>query len=91
MNRLNALLLLLKDCKGQQCSLPWSFYFPPGQVNNLAQALDPRYDRFFDESVAKIDMPGCTAGYIPELEGPGWNSSQVYGMMHEVSLQGFGE
>lgn len=84
--RLDALLLLLKDCKGRQCTHPWGSYFPAGEVRNLKQALNPAYNAFF-ASLAKVDLEECTQGYIPEDEGPGWNESQVYTIVDEVWLE----
>lgn len=84
LSRLDALLLLLKDCKGRQCTHPWESYFPSGDVTSLAQALNPRYDAFFTEVVANVDFEECTKGYIPELEGPTWDRSQVCAIVDEV-------
>lgn len=86
LQRVDAMLLLLKDCKGRQCTHPWQSYFPAGEVSSLAQALDPRYDAFFAKAVASVDMEECTKGYIPELEGPAWNASQIFAMTDEVWL-----
>lgn len=84
IQRLDALLLLLKDCKGRQCTHPWESYFPSGEVRSLARALDVKYDAFFAETVAKVDFEECTKGYIPEMEGPAWNRSQVFAIVDEV-------
>ena len=84
--RLDALLLLLKDCKGRQCTFPWESYFPSGEVRSLAQALEPAYDAFFASAVTKVSLDECTKGYIPEWEGPQWDDSQVYAMVDEVWL-----
>ena len=84
LQRLDALLLLLKDCKGRQCTHPWESYFPSGEVRSLAQALHPGYDKFFTDVVASVDFEECTRGYIPEMEGPAWNSSQVFAIVDEV-------
>lgn len=86
MQRLDALLLLLKDCKGRQCTHPWESYFPAGEVKSLAQALNYKYDDFFARAVASVALDECTKGYIPELEGPAWNSSQVFATVDEVWL-----
>ena len=86
LQRLDALLLLLKDCKGRQCTHPWESYFPSGEVQNLDQALNPEYDGFLARIVANVDFEECTRGYIPELEGPAWNGTQVFATTDEVWL-----
>lgn len=84
LQRLDALLLILKDCKGRQCTQPWKSYFPSEDVGSLADALNPKYDSFFADVVANVDMEECTKGYIPEMEGPAWNSTQVFTIVDEV-------
>ena len=84
IQRLDALLLLLKDCRGRQCTHPWDSYFPSGQVKSLAQALDAKYDEFFTKAVADVALEECTKGYIPEMEGPAWNNSQTFAIVDEV-------
>ena len=47
INRLDALLMVLKTCRGRQCTHPWETLFPHGDVKILSDALDHRYDAFF--------------------------------------------
>ena len=86
VNRLDALLMVLKTCKGRQCTHPWEFLFPAGIVKSLADAIDPRFDDFFETKVEKVDFGRCEKGYITESEGPIWNSKQVYAMADEVAF-----
>ncbi|KZZ95495.1 arylsulfatase precursor [Moelleriella libera RCEF 2490] len=66
--RLDTLLLTLKDCSGQRCRRPWQAIFPQGQVRTLRDAMDDKYDDFF-QSQQKVAFQRCTLGYLPEFEG----------------------
>ncbi|OAQ93745.1 arylsulfatase [Purpureocillium lilacinum] len=67
--RLDALLLTLKSCKGKACREPWQTLFPKGDVKNLRQALDRRYDHFFLNQQEKVTFSQCLKGYITSAEG----------------------
>ncbi|KEF57018.1 arylsulfatase [Exophiala aquamarina CBS 119918] len=67
--RLDALLMVLKSCKGEQCTKPWLSLHPGGRVQNLAQALDSRLDSFYDKQ-PKVSYTECELGYIVASEGP---------------------
>ncbi|PYI15745.1 Arylsulphatase [Aspergillus violaceofuscus CBS 115571] len=69
ISRLDALLLLLKKCKGAQCTSPWAFLHPGGDVATLRQALNPKYDAFY-AAQPSIAFAACEDGYFPEFEGP---------------------
>ncbi|RAL10658.1 sulfatase family protein [Aspergillus homomorphus CBS 101889] len=69
ISRLDALLLLLKSCKGAQCTSPWAFLHPGGDVATLRQALNPKYDAFY-AAQPSISFAACEDGYFPEYEGP---------------------
>ena len=86
VNRLDALLMVLKTCKGRQCTHPWELLFPTGNVKSLADARDPKFDSFFEESLEKVKFERCEKGYVAESEGPVWTSSQAYGMFDEVAI-----
>lgn len=60
--RLDALLMVLKTCKADTCRNPWGVLFPQGNVHNLQEALDPRYDSFF-AGQPQVHFDSC-------LEGP---------------------
>ncbi|KAJ9272647.1 hypothetical protein DTO212C5_1374 [Paecilomyces variotii] len=67
--RLDALLLVLKSCKGSTCVKPWSVLHPNGDVQNLHDALSSKYNTFYYEQ-AKVSYSRCEAGYIIDAEGP---------------------
>jgi hypothetical protein len=79
--------MVLKTCSGKQCTRPWEALFPSGQVASLAEALHQEYDDFFETQIERVQFDKCEKGYITESEGPMWSSSQVYGMIDEVSLE----
>ncbi|KAI9335263.1 alkaline-phosphatase-like protein, partial [Obelidium mucronatum] len=45
VNRLDALLVAVHDCKGTTCQKPWNTLLPG--INNLGEALNPKFDGFF--------------------------------------------
>lgn len=67
--RLNALMMVLKTCKGKSCYEPWHDLHPDGDVLNLIDSLDDRFDAFY-ETQPKVSFSKCEVGYIPESEGP---------------------
>lgn len=69
VSRLDALLFVLKSCDGGTCQEPWKQLHPKGNVRSLQDALDPKYDKFYDEQTA-VDFSFCWNGYWPEAEGP---------------------
>ncbi|RFN48540.1 arylsulfatase [Fusarium flagelliforme] len=69
VNRLDALMLVLKSCKGETCIEPWKVLHPEGGVTSLKDALRGRFDVFYDDQV-KVRFDRCEAGYLVEAEGP---------------------
>ncbi|KAL4898730.1 alkaline-phosphatase-like protein [Aspergillus ambiguus] len=69
ITRLDAILLVLKSCKGATCIKPWDVLHPDGSVQNLRDALNPQYDAFYANQ-AQVSFTRCERGYIPESEGP---------------------
>ncbi|KAF2090685.1 putative arylsulfatase [Saccharata proteae CBS 121410] len=67
--RLDTLLMVLKTCKADACVNPWGVIFPHGEVSTLAEALDPKYDDFFEEQ-NRVSFSACALGYIKSVEGP---------------------
>ncbi|KAF1983613.1 putative arylsulfatase [Aulographum hederae CBS 113979] len=67
--RLDALLMVLKSCKGPSCIHPWHDIFPGGEVSSLADAADPKYDGFFAQQ-PKVGFGRCEGGYVVASEGP---------------------
>ena len=68
--RLDALLLTLKRCKGRVCTRPWEKLHPEGNVRNLKDAMDGRYDVFYLEKQKKVTFEECAKGQILSVEGP---------------------
>lgn len=73
--RLDALLVVLKTCKGDSCIHPWSALHPSSSSSSpsatptsLLNALDPEYDTFYT-SHPKVGFSSCELGYIPSAEG----------------------
>ncbi|KAJ5808977.1 hypothetical protein N7474_010246 [Penicillium riverlandense] len=69
INRLDALLLVLKSCKGISCIEPWNVLQPDDSVRTLRDALDVEYDSFYSQQPT-VSFDWCDAGYVIEAEGP---------------------
>jgi hypothetical protein len=69
INRLDALLLVLKSCKGITCIDPWKVLHPAGDVNSLSMALGAQFDDFY-KAQPKVLFTRCEMGYLVESEGP---------------------
>ncbi|KAF4307599.1 Arylsulfatase [Botryosphaeria dothidea] len=83
--RLDALTLVLKSCKGIQCTEPWSELHPGGEVKTLTDALKAEYDDFYSEQ-HKVSFTSCEMGYLIDAEGPQeWNSYSSGGAKFERS------
>lgn len=67
--RLDALLLVLKTCKGRTCRRPWEALHPDGRVKTLVDALNPKFDNFYKRQ-HKVKYERCEKGYRPEFEMP---------------------
>ncbi|KAF1922711.1 arylsulfatase precursor [Didymella exigua CBS 183.55] len=67
--RLDALLLTLKRCKGRACTRPWETLHPDGGVRNLGDAMQPRYDAFYEEHQLRVTFSECGLGQVLSLEG----------------------
>lgn len=70
LSRLDALLLVLKTCKASACTHPWKVLHPAGDVENLYDALEPRFNDFYEIEQEKVQFTRCEKGYIAESEGP---------------------
>lgn len=68
--RLDALLMVLKSCKGRTCTHPWSVVHPAGDVTSLGEALREEFDDFYQTQQNKVVFDKCEKGYFPESEGP---------------------
>ncbi|KAF4629061.1 hypothetical protein G7Y89_g9088 [Cudoniella acicularis] len=69
ITRLDALLLVLKSCKGVTCTHPWKVLHPRGDIVGLKAALSTKLDVFY-EAQPKVSFSKCELGYIVESEGP---------------------
>jgi hypothetical protein len=69
ITRLDALMMVLKSCKGRSCTHPWETLHPKGNVATLTDSLRPSYDAFYKEQ-PKVHFTKCELGYIKESEGP---------------------
>lgn len=67
--RLDGLLLVLKDCKTDACRTPWSELHPDGSVNTLKDALASENDDFYGD-LPSVMYQTCLEGYILDNEGP---------------------
>ncbi|KAF1979153.1 arylsulfatase precursor [Bimuria novae-zelandiae CBS 107.79] len=67
--RLNGLLLTLKRCKGRTCTRPWEKLHLDGRVKNLKDALDSKYDKFYEQHQHPVTFSECGLGQVLSLEG----------------------
>ena len=68
--RLDSLLMVLKSCKGTQCTRPWNVIHPNGDVKDLWDALSVKYDLFYLREQQRVEFNRCEQGYILDAEGP---------------------
>ncbi|KAI8663000.1 Arylsulfatase [Fusarium sp. Ph1] len=69
IDRLDALMLVLKSCKGESCIEPWKVLHPDGGVESLKDALKGKFDEFYEKQV-KVSFDRCEDGYLIDAEGP---------------------
>lgn len=69
INRLDALMMVLKSCQGRTCVEPWKVLHPQGDVASLSDALTVKFDAFYEEQT-KVSFGRCELGYIVDAEGP---------------------
>lgn len=67
VTRLETLIMVLRDCKGEVCRRPWKTLHPDGRVESLARALDPRFDGFY-EGQPRMNFDGCQVAYFEDKE-----------------------
>ncbi|KAF1947425.1 arylsulfatase precursor [Clathrospora elynae] len=68
-SRLNGLLLTLKRCKGRVCIRPWEKLHPEGDVKNLKDAMDEKYDSFYLQHQHQVTFSECALGQVLSAEG----------------------
>lgn len=69
LDRLDALTMVLKTCKGRSCTHPWEVLHPAQDVRSLKDAMNDKYDKFYAQQ-QKVKFERCEKGYILESEGP---------------------
>ncbi|RFN43342.1 arylsulfatase [Fusarium flagelliforme] len=75
--RLNALLMVTKSCAGDSCRNPWMYLQPKGKtINNLKEALDPKYDEFF-KGIPKVRFEECIQYQSTINEAPYYPASSI--------------
>lgn len=75
--RLDALLFVLKSCKGETCVKPWKALHTRGDVENLKQAMEKQFDAFYEQEQLKVRYSRCEMGYLLDAEGPQFESDGV--------------
>ncbi|KAL8820049.1 MAG: hypothetical protein Q9223_001655 [Gallowayella weberi] len=70
VSRLDALLLVLKSCKGSNCVRPWHVLHPQGDVSSLKDALRPAFDYYYESAQVKVEFSRCEQGQLLDAEGP---------------------
>ncbi|KAG5763455.1 hypothetical protein H9Q72_008445 [Fusarium xylarioides] len=72
VSRLDALMMVMKSCKGETCIKPWKVLHPDGDVNSLKDALNSKYDSFYLQAAEKnsVSFDMCMPGYVVTAEGP---------------------
>lgn len=60
--------MVLKSCKGNTCIKPWDVLHPDKSVQSLSDAMNEKYDRFYEEQ-PKVSYSKCEQGYIVGSEG----------------------
>ncbi|KAF9893148.1 hypothetical protein FE257_012559 [Aspergillus nanangensis] len=78
VNRLDAVILVQKSCRQDQCRSPWKHLHPDGQVHNLKQALDVKFDEQYAQyPKVKYDECFMSTLYDPAAEGPQWDDVEA--------------
>ncbi|KAJ9125075.1 hypothetical protein QFC22_000028 [Naganishia vaughanmartiniae] len=84
LHRLDALMLVLKTCKGSTCTdpygelVPLSHPRPPTHISGFEQLLDSKLDDYF-AGLPKVHFKECALGYHRALEQPEWDPRWAFG------------
>ena len=62
--------MVTKSCKGKTCINPWSTIHPDGDVKTLGEAMNEKFDTFYEGVGQRVSFEKCELGYILESEGP---------------------
>ncbi|KAF2108786.1 alkaline-phosphatase-like protein [Lophiotrema nucula] len=77
--RIDALLLVLKSCKGNTCTQPWKELHQDGTVKNLRDAMDATYDEYYNNlhDKFKVRFNKCYNNATIDIsaEGPQWQGN----------------
>lgn len=65
--------MVLKTCTGRTCTHPWESLHPKGDVKNLKDAMDEKFDHFYEREVERVVFQRCEKAYILESEGSVWD------------------
>ncbi|KAI1814972.1 alkaline-phosphatase-like protein [Poronia punctata] len=87
-SRLDALLFVLKSCRGATCHEPWEQLHPTGDVHTLAEALHARFDEIYSSQsrrTRRVRYEYCADGYLLDAEGPMWDEVEVSYLRDGVS------
>lgn len=76
--RLDALTLSLKRCAGEECRVLWRRLFPQGEVGNLEESLQAKYDGYFD-ALPRVHFDDCELGFFADKEQPDWSGQLRFG------------
>ncbi|KAJ2482458.1 hypothetical protein EV174_003209 [Coemansia sp. RSA 2320] len=68
LDRLDALVTVLHDCKADVCKFPWQSIHKDGQVKSLDDALEAKYDAFY-RALPKFRFKSCKVYYDADNEG----------------------
>ncbi|KAH8663062.1 alkaline-phosphatase-like protein [Tricladium varicosporioides] len=90
ITRLDALLLVIKSCKGITCHEPWKVLHPRGDIAGLRDALHSKLDEFY-EAQPKVAFTKCELGHIVESEGPQVGYAFGGGEVGEQKVLNYGE
>lgn len=80
--RLDAMVLIQKTCIADVCRQPWLQLHPDGSVSNLMDALNEKYDKFYENSykVAQVGWEQCYTGLSAN------SSSTLYSLENEKPI-----
>ncbi|KAF5592017.1 arylsulfatase [Fusarium subglutinans] len=81
VNRLDALIMAMKACKGKACSRPWKELYPNGRISSLHAALDIKFDTFYADQ-PKMFFDSYEVAFIKEKE-----SNEPINSCHESGLR----
>lgn len=91
VDRLDALLMVLKSCYAKDCHKPWQVIHPDSKLKNLKDAMDPAFDTFY-AAQPKVSFSSCQLGYLKDEEGPQdvnvWDVDQANGLTEQQVIDG---